>query len=261
MWALGDYPTVSRDLIAPFGPRLVEACGISAGQRALDVGAGAGNVALAAAATGASVVASDLTPELLDAGRREAAVRGVELEWREADAEALPFEDGEFDVVVSSVGAMFAPHHQRVADELVRVTKGGGLIGMINWTRDGFVAQHFKVMAPYAPPPPPGVESPFLWGDEEHVGSLFGDRVGSLQLSREALAIEHFQDPLDYREYMKENYPPTIAIYAHVAGDPDRVAALDHDFVELVTKWNRGGADGPAIFDYEYLLVVARKRP
>jgi SAM-dependent methyltransferase len=261
MWALGDQATVSRELISPFGPRLVDACGISAGQRVLDVGAGAGNVAIVAAATGASVVAADLTPELLDAGRREAAARGVELEWVEADAEALPFEDEEFDVVVSSVGAMFAPHHQKVADELLRVTKAGGLIGMINWTPDGSVAQLFKVMAPYAPTPPPGVESPLLWGDEGHVRALFGDRVCSLQLARETLLIEQFQQPLDCREYLKEKYGPTIATYANVAGDRDRVAALDHDFAESLTKWTRGGPDGPAIIDFEYLVVVARKHP
>ena len=261
MWALGDQAAVSRELIASFGPRLVEACGISAGQRVLDVGAGAGNVAIVAAATGASVVAADLTPELLDAGRREAAARGVELEWREADAEALPFEDGEFDVVVSSVGAMFAPHHQRVADELVRVTRAGGLVGMINWTADGFIAQQFKVMAPYAPPPPPDVESPLLWGDEDHVRVLFGDRVCSLQLTRETLLIEQFQQPLDCREYLKEKYGPTIATYANVAGDPDRVAALDDDLAEFLTKSNRGGPEGPTVIDAEYLLVVARRHP
>jgi ubiquinone/menaquinone biosynthesis C-methylase UbiE len=261
MWALGDQAAVSRDLNAPFGPRLVEACGIAAGQRVLDVGAGAGTVAIVAAATGASVVASDLTPELLDAGRREAAARGLQLEWAEGDAEALPFEDGEFDVVVSSVGAMFAPHHQRVADELVRVTKAGGLIGMINWVPDGVVGQLFMVIAPYAPSPPPGVESPFLWGDERHVRALFGDRVCSLEFSRETLVIDRFQQPLDGLEYLKEKYGPTIATYATLAGDRDRVAALDRDLAEFLTAWNKGGPDGPAIFDYEYLLVVARTNP
>ncbi len=179
----GRLPDVSRDLVAPFGPRLVEASGISPGQRVLAVGAGAGNVAIPAAERGASVVASDLTPELFDAGRREAAARGVELEWVEADAESLPFPDDEFDVVVSSIGAMFAPHHQAVADELVRVTRPGGVIGMINWTPASWTGHMFKMMAPYAPPPPPGAQSPLLWGDEQHVRKLFGERISSLELT------------------------------------------------------------------------------
>jgi 2-polyprenyl-3-methyl-5-hydroxy-6-metoxy-1,4-benzoquinol methylase len=260
MWASGDYASVARDLIAPFGPRLVELCGISAGQRVLDVAAGSGNIAIPAAETGASVVASDLTPELFEAGRRAAAARGVEVEWVEADAEALPFADGEFDVVVSAVGAMFAPHHQAVADELLRVTKPGGAIGMANWTPESFIGHMFKTMAPYAPPLPPGAEPPVLWGSEEHVRELFGDRVSSLDMLHESFPVEHFQEPLDYREYFKENYGPTIATYANVAGDPQRASALDRDFADFVTKWNRGAPDGPAVFDYAHLLVLARKR-
>ena len=260
MWALGDYPTVSRELVAPFGPRLVEACGISPGQRVLDVGAGAGNVAIPAAERGASVVASDLTPELFDAGRREAAVRGVELEWVEADAESLPFPDDEFDVVVSSIGAMFAPRHQAVANELVRVTRPSGVIGMINWTPESFTGQMFKMMGPYAPPPPPGAQSPVLWGNEEHVRKLFGERVSSVEFTRESLALARFQKPLDYREYFKAKFGPTIATYAHIAHDPKQVAALDRDFAEFVTTWNRGDPGGPAFFELEYLLVVARRR-
>ncbi|MDP8970191.1 MAG: class I SAM-dependent methyltransferase [Actinomycetota bacterium] len=259
MWALGDYPTVSRELVAPFGPRLVEACDISPGQRVLDVGAGAGNVAIPAAERGASVVASDLTPELFDAGRREAAARGVELEWVEADAESLPFPDDEFDVVVSSIGAMFAPHHQAVADELVRVTRPGSVIGMINWTPEGWTGHMFKMMAPYAPPPPPGAQSPLLWGNEEHVRELFGERVSSLELTRESLAVTHSGKPLDVREYFKAKFGPTIATYAHIAHDPEQVTALDRDFAEFVTSWNRGEPGGPACYELEYLLVVARK--
>jgi ubiquinone/menaquinone biosynthesis C-methylase UbiE len=134
MWAPGDYPAVAAELIPALGPDLVRASGIRAGQRVLDVAAGSGNAAIPAAALGAHVTASDLTPERFEAGRRIAAERGVEVEWVEADAEALPFPDGSFDVVTSCVGAMFAPRHQAVADELIRVTKRGGTIGLINWT-------------------------------------------------------------------------------------------------------------------------------
>ena len=134
MWASGDYVAVARDLVAELGPALVAACQVRPGLRVLDVAAGTGNAAIAAAAAGADVVASDLTPELLEIGRRRAADAGLELDWVEADAEALPFETGEFDVVLSSIGAMFAPRHQRAADELLRVCQPGGTIGMINWT-------------------------------------------------------------------------------------------------------------------------------
>src|SRR5215211_9470247 len=150
MWASGDYPSMVETFLTPLGPRLVEACGIEAGQRVLDVGAGTGNASIPAAARGAEVVASDLTPELLDAGRARAAAEGVELEWVEADAERLPFEDGSFDVVMSSIGAMFAPHHQDVADELVRVCSPGGTIGMLNWTPEGMIGALFRAMGPFA---------------------------------------------------------------------------------------------------------------
>jgi ubiquinone/menaquinone biosynthesis C-methylase UbiE len=137
MWALGDYHRFASELIWEFGPVLVEACGVSSGQRLLDVAAGTGNVAIRAAEAGADVIALDLTPEHLEAGRRAAVSRGVELDWVEGDAQALPFADGEFDVVTSSAGAMFAPDHQTVADELLRVCRSGGTIGMINFVVEG----------------------------------------------------------------------------------------------------------------------------
>src|SRR4051794_17065257 len=133
MWASGDYPAMVETFLLPLGPRLVEACGIGPGMKVLDVAAGTGNASLPAAQTGADVTASDLTPELLEAGRARAEAAGLTLQWAEADAENLPFESESFDVVMSSIGAMFAPHHQEVADELVRVCKPGGTIGMLNW--------------------------------------------------------------------------------------------------------------------------------
>ena len=177
LWASGNYPAVAAELIPALGPELVQACGVRAGDRVLDVAAGSGNAAIPAAAVGGIVTASDLTPELFDAGRRIAAERGVELEWVEADAEALPFADNSFDVVMSCVGAMFAPHHQATADELVRVCRPGGTIGMINWTPQGFIGNLLATMKPYAPPPPPGASPPPLWGDEAHARKLFGERI------------------------------------------------------------------------------------
>jgi ubiquinone/menaquinone biosynthesis C-methylase UbiE len=145
---------------------LVRACGIRTGDRVLDVAAGSGNAAIPAAVAGAIVTASDLTPELFEAGRRIAEARGVELEWVEADAEAMPFADNSFDVVMSCVGAMFAPHHQATADELIRLCRPGGTTGMINWTPDGFIGTMFATIKPYAPPLPAGASPPPLWGDE-----------------------------------------------------------------------------------------------
>jgi SAM-dependent methyltransferase len=259
MWASGDYAAVARDLVADLGPRLVAACGVRAGQRVLDVAAGTGNAAIAAAAAGADVVASDLTPELLEVGRRRAADAGVELEWVEGDAEALPFEAGEFDVVLSSIGAMFAPRHQRAADELLRVCKPGGTIGMINWTPTGFIGRLFKTMGPFAPPPPPGAQPPPLWGSEEHVRELFDDRVTDLDMRTATVVFDHSSDPLEFREYWKSMYGPTIAAYRFNAADPERTAALDAAFLEFLTEANTAGAGERARYEAEYLLVTARR--
>jgi SAM-dependent methyltransferase len=257
MWASGDYPRVATELISEFGPRLVEACGIGPGDRVLDVAAGSGNVALPAAAAGATVVASDLTPELFDSGRKTAAERGLELEWREADAEALPFDDDAFDTVVSAVGVMFAPHHQPAADELIRVCRPGGTIGLISWTPGGFVGQMFAAMKPMAPPPPPGAQPPPLWGDEEHVRGLLGDRVNNVSTERRVVRVEAFARPEDFREFFKACYGPTIAAYKFNAGDPDKVAALDEALAEVARRFDIGD-DGASVTEWEYLLLTCR---
>ncbi|MHA6626367.1 class I SAM-dependent methyltransferase [Pseudonocardia sichuanensis] len=260
MWASGDYPAVAAELIPALGPELVRASGIRAGQRVLDVAAGSGNAAIPAAALGAHVTASDLTPELFEAGRRIAAERGVEVEWVEADAEALPFPDGSFDVVTSCVGAMFAPRHQAVADELIRVTKRGGTIGLINWTPGGFIGTLFATMKPYAPPPPPGASPPPLWGDEQHVRELFGDRVTALEMRRRTVVMDRCADPTEFREYWKRTYGPTIATYRFASSRPERVDELDRDFLRFLTEWQQVDAAGRAAYEAEYLLVTARKQ-
>ena len=259
LWASGDYPAVAADLIPSFGPELVRACEVRTGDRVLDVAAGSGNVAIPAAEAGAAVTASDLTPELFDAGRRIAARRGVELEWVEADAEALPFADDTYDVVMSAVGVMFAPHHQPAADELIRVCRPGGTIGLINWTPQGFIGNLFKTMKPYAPPPPPGASPAPLWGDEDHVRGLFGDRVTNLVMRRGEIVMDHSSSPQQFREYWKSNYGPTIAAYRFNADQPDRVAALDRDFLAFLTEWNRSTEAGRTAYHAEYLLVTATK--
>jgi SAM-dependent methyltransferase len=259
LWASGDYAAVAAELIPALGPELVRASGIRPGQRVLDIAAGSGNASIPAAEAGALVTASDLTPELFDAGRRIAAERGVELEWVEADAEALPFADSSYDVVISCVGAMFAPHHQVTADELVRVVRPGGTIGLINWTPQGFIGNLFATMKPYAPPPPPGASPAPLWGDEDHVRDLFGDRVSDLTLRRQTVTLDHCTDPVGFREYWKRNYGPTIAAYRFNADQPDRIAALDKDFLQFLTDWDRG-EPGRSVWHAEYLLVTATKR-
>jgi ubiquinone/menaquinone biosynthesis C-methylase UbiE len=260
LWASGDYPAVATELIPSLGPELVRACGVQPGQRVLDVAAGSGNAAVPAAAAGAIVTASDLTPELFDAGRRLAAEQGVELEWVEADAEALPFADNGFDVVMSCVGVMFAPRHQATADELVRVCRPGGTIGLINWTPSGFIGNLFATMKPYAPPPPPGASPPPLWGSEDHVRKLFGDKVVDLTTRRATVRMDRCASPAEFREYWKRNYGPTIAAYRFNQDQPERVAELDRDFLAFLTEWNQAAEAAKTAYDAEYLLVTATKR-
>ncbi|HZO60882.1 MAG TPA: class I SAM-dependent methyltransferase [Solirubrobacterales bacterium] len=257
MWASGDYPSMVETFLLPLGPRLVEAAGIGPGMRVLDVAAGTGNASIPAAKTGAEVTASDLTPELLEAGRGRAAAEGVTLEWAEADAEHLPFEDESFDVVMSSIGAMFAPRHQDVADELVRVCRPGGTIGLLSWTPEGMIGALFRTMGPFAPPPPPGASPPPLWGSEDHVRELFGDRVDFRTMEREMLEITAFEKPRDYGEHFKEKYGPTIAAQANA-----RKNGQEAEFNEAVDRfcdeWNLGSAD-KARFEQEYLVTVGTR--
>jgi SAM-dependent methyltransferase len=257
MWASGDYPSMVETFLLPLGPRLVAACDIGPAMRVLDVGAGTGNASLPAAERGASVTASDLTPELLDAGRRRAAAAGLELEWAEADAEHLPFGDGSFDIVMSSIGAMFAPHHQDVADELVRVCRPGGTIGLLSWTPDGMIGGLFRTMGPFAPPPPPGAQPPPLWGSEEHLHELFGDRVDFATLNRDVLEVTAFEHPHDYAEHFKARYGPTIAAQAN-ARKTDRESEFDAALNEFCDESNRGTPER-ARFEMEYLLAVGTR--
>ncbi len=260
MWALGDYNRFATELDSQLGRDLVEACGIGPGQRVLDVAAGSGNVAIQAAEAGADVVASDITVENMKAGEREASKRGVELEWVEGDAQALPFGDDEFDVVTSSVGAMFAPDQQAVADELLRVCRPGGTIGMANFTPDGLAAKFFDVLGPYLPPPPPNAASPLMWGNEAHVRELFGNRVSSLEANERELVETVPGAPVEYCEFFKQTFGPVIAAFASVEDDPARVAALDREFLDFATGANAGPPEGPTELRFEYLLVLARKR-
>lgn len=257
MWEMGDYPAVAAEVIPDLGAVLVEACGVRPGDTVLDVACGSGNAAIPAASTGARVTGCDLAPALLEAGRRLATRRGLEVSWREGDAEALPFDDGGFDVVLSCVGVMFAPHHQAVADELVRVCRPGGTIGLLSWTPEGFVGQMFAAMKPYVAPPPPGAAPPPLWGVEDHVGALLGGSVAEVAASRQMVTVDCFGTPDEFRDFFKANYGPTVAAYRSLAGEPERSAALDHELSELARRHDRG--TDKTVMDWEYLLLTARR--
>jgi SAM-dependent methyltransferase len=254
MWASGDYPSMVETFLLPLGPRLVAATHPGPGARVLDVAAGTGNASIPAALAGAHVTASDLTPELLEAGRRRAETAGVELEWVEADAERLPFEDESFDVVMSSIGAMFAPHHQLVADELIRVCRPGGTIGLLSWTPEGMIGSLFRTMGPFAPAPPPGAQPPPLWGSEQHVRDLLGDRVQLTSIERDVLDVTAFEHPHDYAAHFKGRYGPTIAARANAAKD-GREAQFDAALDAFCDEWNRG-SDDQARFEMQYLVTV-----
>jgi SAM-dependent methyltransferase len=257
MWASGDYPVMVETFLLPLGPRLVSAIGIGPGVRVLDVAAGTGNASLPAARAGARVTASDLTPALLEAGRRRPDADGLDVEWVTADAEQLPFESESFDVVMSSIGVMFAPHHHRAADELVRVCRPGGTIGLLSWTPEGMVGALFATMMPFAAPPPPGVQSPPLWGSEEHLAELFADRVAFGTLRRDVLEVTAFARPRDYGEHFKACYGPTIAARANAACN-GREGEFDAALDAFCDEWNRG-TDRRARFEKEYLLAVGTR--
>jgi SAM-dependent methyltransferase len=257
MWASGDYPSMVETFLLPMGPDLTQACGLGPGMRVLDVAAGTGNASLPAAAAGASVVASDLTPELLEAGRRRAEAQGLELEWVEADAEQLPFEDASFDAVISSIGVMFAPFHEAAASEMARVCRPGGTIGLASWTPAGMIGALFRTMGPFAPTPPPGAQPPPLWGNPEHVRGLFGETVRFREPDLRNLEITAFQRPLDYATHFKERYGPTIATFKKARAD-GREEELDAALTAFCHEWNLGTEDR-ARFEQEYVVMVGTR--
>src|SRR3954447_10331374 len=249
MWASGNYPRMVETFLLPLGPRPpltlrtsardpggVDGSGATAATTVLEAASGTGNAALPAAARGAHVTASDLTPELLEAGRRRAGDAGLQLEWRQADAEHLPFADASYDVVMSSIGVMFAPHHQAAADEMVRVCRPGGTIGVLSWTPEGQIGALFRAMKPFAPPPPPGAQPAPLWGSEEHLEGLFGGRVEFSTLRRETLEITAFDEAAGFGRHFTDYYGPTIAARANAAKD-GREAELDAALAEFSREW------------------------
>lgn len=255
MWSLGDYPRIARDLFAPLGQRLVAACGIHQGQHVLDIAAGAGNVAVRAASTGAHVIAADLTPSLFRAGQAEAVAHRVALEWVEADAEDLPFDAQMFDTVVSCIGLIFAPRPRVAAQEAVRVCRPGGTIGLVSWTPTGSMASFYDVFAPYLPPGP-WLQPLLLWGEPDYLRQVFGRRVDWREHHHELLRVHRFAEPAELCAYFRANFGPAMRTFAYVADDPARTAALDDDLMAFARTHARSTGRGRVDYDFDYLLSV-----
>lgn len=209
-WAAGNYPKLA-ELVIDCGSACVEAAAIEPGMRVLDVATGSGNGAIPAARAGGEVTALDLVPDLVDAARERAEGAGVEIEWVVGDAEEMPFADESFDRVMSSIGIQFAPRHEVVAREVGRVLRPGGRLVLANWTRTGAIGQLFKLVGEYGPPQPAFVSSPSLWGDEEHVRSLFADQDIELTFHSRDVLIP-FGSPEEYIAYFEEEYGPTLML-------------------------------------------------
>ncbi len=253
-WSSGDYAVVGTTLQI-VGEELCEALDLRAGQKVLDVAAGNGNVTLAAAHRWCEVTSTDYVPSLLERGRARASAEGLKIAFKVADAEALPFDDGTFDVVVSTFGVMFTPDQDQAASELLRVCKSGGQIGLANWTPDGFVGQMFKTIGKYLPPPA-GVKSPALWGTRARLNEMFGPRASSIRVESRNFnfryrSAEHFID------VFKTYYGPLLKAFA--ALDEVRRNGLNDDLNVLIASMNEA-TDGTMIVPSEYLEVVILKR-
>jgi ubiquinone/menaquinone biosynthesis C-methylase UbiE len=254
MWSLGDYRELARQF-EPTAIALVEACGIGPGMEVLEVAAGTGNLAVAAARRGARVVATDLTPRMVELGRERSAAEGLDIEWLEADAEDLPFEDGRFDVAASTFGAMFAPRPQVAAAELFRVVRSGGTVGLANWTPQGFLGRQIDLASSYAPAPPGEIPSPLAWGEPEVVQERLTELAVSVEL-QPRMASTRFDSKQAAREFQERYNGPLIALRNLLP--PERYSVLMTQLDELVDQFNRA-TDGTVAIDAEYLLVVASK--
>jgi SAM-dependent methyltransferase len=255
-WASGDYARIA-ELVTDIGERVVELAGVQAGSDVLDVAAGTGNASIPAARAGAHVIATDLTPELFTAGRLRASDAGVELEWLPADAEDLPFEDERFDYVLSSIGVQFAPRHEVVAGELVRVCRCGGTIALGNWAADGYIGRIWTIMGPYLPPPPDYASPPAAWGRSEHVERLFAEYPVEVTSERNALYFE--ADSAEaFIDTLADYYGPVLQARNKLTAT-GRWDALRHELITLSNEMNAVG-DGHFRAPSEYLVTLARKR-
>ena len=252
-WAAGDWDAFSHH-VAPVGPVVLDRVRVAAGDELLDVGAGSGGtIAIPAAQRGARVVASDVTPELFEAGRRRAAAAGVTVDWVEADAQDLPFPDGRFDVVTSTFGAMFAPDHRRAAAELVRVCRPGGRLAVTTWTADGYAGDLFALSGSYVPPRPDAV-SPQAWGEEGNVTALFAAAGAAVAITRERVDFRFASIPAAVAGYA-EQFGPFAALRA-ILEPQGRWDAYLADFGALLERYASPAGHGIAIRG-DYLLITA----
>ena len=249
-WSSGDYAVIGTTLQI-VGEELCEALDVRSGQQVLDVAAGNGNASLAAARRWCDVVATDYVPALLERARERARAERLDMQFREADAEALPFPDGSFDVVVSVFGVMFTPDQDRAAAELTRVCKRGGKIGLANWTPGGFIGQLFKTIGRHVPPAP-GAKSPALWGTRARIAELFEPAAASIA-SAQRNFVFRYRSPAHWLSIFKSYYGPVLKTF--VALDPAAQAALDRDLFALVDQFNRS-ADASMVVPSEYLEIV-----
>lgn len=253
IWSSGDYSKVAW-LTQPLGDILCEAVDLRPGRTVLDVATGTGHVALAAARRFGEATGIDYVPQLLEHARRRAAVEDLVVTFVEGDAEEIPFPDDSFDYVLSTIGAMFAPDQEKVASELLRVCHSGGTIGMINWKPEGYLGELFRLIASYAPPPA-NMRPAALWGSEERVKELFGDGLSSLSFKSGALT-HRFLSADKYANFFLTHYGPTLKLFETL--DDERRTAFRNDIATLVERFNRAD-DGTAIFDADYLIVIAKK--
>jgi ubiquinone/menaquinone biosynthesis C-methylase UbiE len=253
-WASGDFAVIGTTLQI-VGESLAEAVDLRAGERVLDVAAGNGNATLAAARRFAHVTSTDYVAELLRKGQARASAEGLAVDFQVADAEDLPFEAGHFDVVLSTFGAMFTPQHARPADQMLRVTRSGGRIGLANWTPEGFIGQLFKIIGAYLPPPA-GLKSPALWGTEPHLVELFGKQAANIRVERKNFNFR-YRSPAHWIQVFRDYYGPTHKAFA--ALDAPQAAELAVDITALLERLNIGGKHS-LVVPGEYLEVVVTKR-
>jgi ubiquinone/menaquinone biosynthesis C-methylase UbiE len=253
-WASGDFAVVGTTLQI-VGESLAEAADVRADERVLDVAAGNGNATLAAARRFARVTSTDYVPALLDKGRERACAEGLSVRFLEADAEELPFADGTYDVVLSTFGAMFTPEHTRTAGEMMRVLRTGGRLGMANWTPEGFIGRLFKVIGAHVPPPA-GLTSPALWGNEPYVTELFGARAAQIRCERRIFNFR-YRSAAHFVQVFRDYYGPTHKAFA--ALDESGKQGLDRDITTLLNDMNTAGPTS-LVVPSEYLEIVITKR-
>jgi ubiquinone/menaquinone biosynthesis C-methylase UbiE len=253
-WETGDYPRVGNTLQI-IAELLVEAADVRAGQRVLDVACGQGNAAMAAARRFADATGVDYAANLLAQGRDRAAAEHLPVTFVEGDAEALPLPDAAFDLTVSTVGVMFAPNHQKAADELVRVTAAGGKIALASWTPTGMIGSLFRTVGSWAPPPA-GVRPPALWGTEEHLAELFGDRVQWTSLTRRHYVFR-YHSPEHYSEWFRQFYGPITRLAGTLSGDD--LTRFSDDLAAVARQFNKAD-DGTVAAPAEYLQAVGVRR-